>query len=151
MTPTEIRTALETLKNTILAWAVTSPHSEPAAYDRYRSRAIEQSGALLSALPGETAPDGDKAEWFRKGWEAGHAAAGDTGLAPPRALVEVVREWQAANLEWFLAGSPPPPEAMPAILAGDLLVDARGAHYSTPVAIHEIKRNCIVIWRRGSR
>jgi hypothetical protein len=96
MTPTEIRTALETLNQTILAWAVTSPHSEPAAYDRYLWRAIEQSGALLSALPGETAP-----------YDTGAAASladvvtlsGDTGPAPPRALVEVVREMQYESFD----------------------------------------------------
>lgn len=117
MTPTEIRTALETL-------ARYARHLDTCESKRGKdcSCGLPAALALLSALPGETAPDGEVCTLCEGpvvdtidhqacvvgrydvpvcGVCVGEIRslpepAGDTGPAPPRALVEVVREWQQA-------------------------------------------------------
>jgi hypothetical protein len=120
MTPTEIRTALEMLRDEwrreansnlgpMPAYAIAGADAECQTYHA----CADALDDFLSALPGETVPatidHQERADRFRRLTTPVPLSDveqlipdpdygfGDTGPAPPRALVEVVREWQEAE------------------------------------------------------
>jgi hypothetical protein len=117
MTPTEIRTALEAIVLAYDAYRGRGVRPAPGEYAAVVA-AIKHGRALLAALPGETVPvkvDVSR-EWCEQATRDEAATgdpdcttgrpSGDTAPAPPRALVEVVREWQDAHKGWRHEGRP---------------------------------------------
>lgn len=140
MTPTEIRTALVAdLEREIAALVQHDGSRYALGFDAGVAWLLDRvkSAALLTALPGE---------------------AGDTGPAPPRALVEVVRGLQDSVGQ---AEPPPADTAAPMpheLQEGDVLIhdctDERGpaqGHLRLRWPVIEIQRNGVTLWRRGSR